>query len=316
MSYWKQIQIQDVSGDLAQITPYGEQHVIIPFRLAGDIFNDGVLDTDFYTATNTNGGTATVTNAAATLATNTTANGATRLQTAQIARFVGGTNNRFYGRLVLGDTGTANNVRRWGLIGPGLTNGAYFKLDGTSTLVAATLKGSTETTYALTLPAGFSLTNLSLYSIDYSSGQVYFSINGNVVYTLNATSQIYYNEQLYGFIDNVNSGGSVTNVTVSAVHLSVYRLGEIRTQPIIGRITTAATTIFKYGPGLLHRITLNNPTGTLITVYDNIAGSGTTIAVINTPAQANPVSLEYGTQFSTGLTVVSTGTWDATIIFE
>ena len=316
MSYWKQQQIIDTTGNLTEVTPYGELHSIQPVKISGGVFNDSVLDSSFFSATNSNGGTTTVLNTIATLATNTTANGSTRLSSVQAAQFIGGTNNRFYGRISTGDIGTANNVRRWGLIGTGTTNGIYFKLNGTSTLVAATLNAGVETTYSLTLPAGFTITNLNLYEIDYSSGEAYFVINGVPVYILQATAPYIGNLQLYAFADNTNSAGSITNVTMACVNLTAYRLGNISTQPIYGKITTAATTTFKLGPGKLHRITLNNPTGTLITVYDNTAGSGTVIAAINTPAQANPVTLEYGTQFSTGLTVVSTGTWDATIIFE
>lgn len=316
MSFWKQIQIIDATGNLAEITPYGEQHIVEPVRIAGGVFNDSVLDPSFYAATNANGGTATVLNTVLTAATNTTANGASAVQTVQAGRFIGGTSNRFYGRISLGDTGTVNNIREWGVRGPGATNGIYFKLNGTAALVAATMKTGVETTYALTFPAGFSLTNLNLYEIDYNSGSVYFIINGTVVYTLNATAPYIGNFQLFAFLSNTNSASSTTNVTASALQLTIYRLGKIVTQSIAGRITTAATTTFKQGPGLLHRITLNDPGGTLITIYDNTAGSGTTLAVINTPAQANPVTLQYGIQFSTGLTVVSTGTWDATIVFE
>ncbi len=316
MSYWKQAQIIDPSGDLAEVTPYGELHTIEPVRISGGVFNDSALDPSFFSHTDTNGGTTTVTNAVSTLATNTTANGAERLQTAQAARFIGGTSNRFYGRIYTGDAGTLNNVRRWGFLDPGATNGIYFKLNGTATLVGATLNGSTEITYVLTLPAGFLLTGLHLYEIDYNSGSVYFAIDGVVAYTLSATAPYIGNLQLYAFIDNTNSGGSTTNVTISCLDLAGYRLGKISTQPIYGRITTAATMTFKQGPGLLHTLTLNNPGGTIITIYDSLTGSGTVLAVINTPAQANPVTLSYGFQFSTGLTVVSTGTWDATIVFE
>ncbi len=313
MSYWKQIQVVDQTGNLTEVTPYGEVHSVEPVRIAGGVFNDNTLNANFFTATNTNGGTSTVTNTLLSLATNTTANGATQVYTAQIARFVGGSSNRFYGRILTGDTGTANNTRRWGLMAPGGTDGVYFKLSGT-TLSVNTRKGGTES--SVTITPSITLTNLNLYEIDYNSGTIYFIIDGTVVYTLNALVTYTNNIQFTAFIDNTNAAGSTTNVTISAVNLSVYRLGSLITQPIYGRITTAATTTFKLGPGLLHRITLNNPTGTLITIYDNTAGSGTTIAVINTPAQANPVTLEYGTQFSNGLTVVSTGTWDATIIFE
>lgn len=313
MSYWKQQEIIDTTGNLTEVTPYGEIHTVEPVRVAGGVFNDSSVDPSFFTVTNTNGGTTSVTNTIATLATNTTANGATQIYTSQIARMIGGSSNRFYGRIFTGDSGTANNVRRWGMMSSSATDGIYFKLAGTS-LSVNTMEGGVET--SVTISPSITLTNLNLYEIDYNSGTVYFVINGLVVYTLTALTPYVNNLQLACFIDNTNSASLATNITISALNLSAYRLGRLSTQPIAGRITSAATTTFKQGPGILHRITLNNPSGTLITVYDSLTGSGSTIAVINTPVQANPVTLEYGVEFSNGMTVVSTGTWDATIVFE
>ncbi len=315
MSYFGQIKIIDYLNNQAEVTPYGELHVTNPVRIAGGIFDDGQLDTSFYTVTNTNGGTTTVTNAVATLATNTTANGATKLTTAQRARFVAGTINRFYARIYLGDAGTANNVRRWGMLNAAGTDGFYFKLNNT-TLSACTLKGGVETINAITTTA--TLTNMNLYEIDYSQGQINFIINEVVALALlpvlPATNAI----QLFGFADNTNSASSTTNVLLNAVQMTVIRFGRVSTQVITSHITTAATTVMKYGPGLLQRVTIGNPASStsIITLYDNTAGSGTVITAIQGPAQANPVTLEYGLVFSTGLTAVSTGTWDASVIFE
>ncbi len=312
MTFIPQVTLKDATGNLADVSPYGELHTITPIRIAGAVFNGTVADPYFFTITNTSGGTTTQANGLATLSTNTTANGATQIYTAQVARFVGGTSNRFYGRIVLGDLGTLNNTRRWGLMSSGATDGIYFKLSGTS-FSAVTRKGGVETSVTLTAPT---LTNLNLYEIEYNSGNIYFIINSVVVYILDATSTFSNTLQFFGFIDNTNAAGSTTNVTVQTANLSVYRLGEFETQPVQAHITTANTYNLKYGPGILHKVTLNTPTGTLITLYDSTTGSGTVLAAINTPAQANPVTLTYDFQFSNGLTVVTTGTWDANVIFQ
>lgn len=315
MSYWKQIQVYDPTNNVADVTPYGELHTINPVRIAGGIFYDSTLDTSFFAATNINGGTTTVANDVATLATNTTANGATKLSTAQRARFVGGTSNRFYGRLYLGDSGTVNNVRRWGFLNNAGTDGVYFKLSGT-TLSVNTLKGSVES--STTITPSITLTNLNLFEIDYNSGVIYFVINGVVVYTITPTAPVVNTEQLFAFADNTNSGGSTTNVTLNALHLSAYRLGRMSTQAISQRVTTAGTYVMKYGPGLLRYITVGTPasSSSTLTVYDNTSATGTIIDVVQGPSQANPVTLTYGLAFSNGLTVVSTGTWSAVVIFE
>ena len=82
-------------------------------------------------------------------------------------------------------------------------------------------------------------------------------------------------------------------------------------------ITTQTTTICKGGPGFLDKITLNNPVATsVITVFDNTAASGTTIATITVPASPQPVSLHYGVRFTTGLTVLTaTASSDITVAF-
>lgn len=313
MSYFKNIQITDPNSDIAWVSPYGELHTVIPIRLAGGVFTGSSQNPAFFTPATANGGSVAQSNGQIVLATNITANGSASLTSAQIGRFVGGTSNRFYARIYLGDTGAANNVRRWGLLNFAGTDGAYFKLSNT-TLSVCTLKGSVET--ATTITPAITLTNLNLFQIDYNSGLIIFIINSQIVAVQTPTAPYANTTQFACFTDNTNSAGSTTNCSLSCLHLTIYRLGQIETQAIAGRVTTAGTYNLKYGPGTLHKITLNNPTGTLITVYDSVTGSGTTIAAINTPAQADPVTLVYDVQFSNGLTIVSTGTWDATVIYQ
>ncbi len=77
-------------------------------------------------------------------------------------------------------------------------------------------------------------------------------------------------------------------------------------------ISTATTTTIKSGAGFIH--TLNIVGGTLgaITVYDNTAGSGTTIIPTFTPTATLPCpSIVLDQTFATGLTIVTAA---ATII--
>lgn len=73
-------------------------------------------------------------------------------------------------------------------------------------------------------------------------------------------------------------------------------------------ITTATTTVVKSGSGTLHGVTINTK-GTVAstaTIYDNTAGSGTKIAVIDTLNLSG--AFFYDANFSTGVTIVTTGT--------
>jgi hypothetical protein len=83
-------------------------------------------------------------------------------------------------------------------------------------------------------------------------------------------------------------------------------------------ISTSTTTTCKASAGVLHTVTVSNlgTVASTVTVYNNTAGSGAVIAVINT--LAGQTSYVYDLAFSTGLTVVSTGTAapDVTITYR
>lgn len=79
------------------------------------------------------------------------------------------------------------------------------------------------------------------------------------------------------------------------------------------RMSTATTTTVKSGAGILHKIVINTLAAGTITVYDNTAGSGTIIAVINSGAER---AIQYDLAFATGLTVVTSATPDITIVYR
>ncbi len=81
-------------------------------------------------------------------------------------------------------------------------------------------------------------------------------------------------------------------------------------------ITTATTTVVKEAPGELCRLVVNKPinAGT-VTIYDNTAGSGTKIGTI-THSGAVPYEIEFDLRFQTGLTIVTSGADDITVVYE
>jgi len=84
-------------------------------------------------------------------------------------------------------------------------------------------------------------------------------------------------------------------------------------------ITSATTTVVKTGPGSLYAVIVNSTVANgTITIYDNTAGSGTLIATVTYPATllASQTVLPYFTQFTTGLTVVTTGVANITVIYQ
>lgn len=84
-------------------------------------------------------------------------------------------------------------------------------------------------------------------------------------------------------------------------------------------ITSATTTTVKSGSGTLVRIVNNKKVASgVITIYDNTAGSGTKIGTITSPGTLldNHQVYEYGVQFSTGLTIVTSAADDLTVVWD
>lgn len=82
-------------------------------------------------------------------------------------------------------------------------------------------------------------------------------------------------------------------------------------------ISTATTTVCKVGEGFLKVVVINNPSNDIITVYDNHSATGEVIAIIN-PGLSTvvPFFVPYELHFTKGLTIVTAGAPDLTIIFE
>jgi hypothetical protein len=84
-------------------------------------------------------------------------------------------------------------------------------------------------------------------------------------------------------------------------------------------ITDASTTVVRTGPGALMAIIVNAAVANgTITIYDNTAGSGTKIGTITYPATllANHNVFPYFCKVTTGLTIVTTGTADITVVYK
>ena len=73
-------------------------------------------------------------------------------------------------------------------------------------------------------------------------------------------------------------------------------------------IAAAATTNVKAGAGVLHAVIVNakGTVASTLTIYDNIVGAGTVIAIIDSLNLSG--TFEFDIAFATGLTIVSTGT--------
>lgn len=328
MSYFQRVFPSDrqIQKDW-RINPIGSGMVEEFTRLIGTMFGS-TIDTNFWTATNN--GTASASGVAsgiATLTSGTSNSGHGSIKTVRPARFVFVNPNMVRIAARITATNVANNTRRWGAFTATVANppvpqeGFSFEYTGT-TLSVCRYVGASQTKIDSGSfngeVASYTLdTNVHAFEILYFVMGVWFFIDGVLIHKFAPTTA-----GIAGAFDfpvmasSVNSAGGTSSAVLEVWAGSIFRQGKLETMPAYFHFTTAASTLLKRGAGSLHRITLNNPTGTLITIYDGIDATGAVIGIVNTPATANPMTLDYHIQFFTGLFMVTTGTWDGTIVYE
>ena len=317
----------DSYGWGSENTPMGEMRVSEPVRLVGTVFEGATIDTKFWTCAATGTAAAVAQASAQLLLTSGTANLATVTAfTVRRARYVGGAAMR-YRAVVQATAGVTNNVRRWGIAWgstamPTVTDGAWFMWNGT-TFQIQTMKGgsaATVTSFNGNLGATYDPgTGAKTYEIYWTNSKVYFVVGDEILHTVSASAATWANTmQFHAFADSVNSDAIAAGTTLAMRTATIYRLGKLETLPQYAHIAGATTTVCKYGAGTLHRIVINTP-GTLCTVYDNSAGSGTpVIAIIDTSkATGNSGTLDFNAPFFNGLSLVTTNAaTDITVIYE
>jgi hypothetical protein len=91
---------------------------------------------------------------------------------------------------------------------------------------------------------------------------------------------------------------------------------SVRSAWLSTRINTSTTTTVKSGAGTFHSIVVGGKgsSASTVTVYDNTAGSGTVLALIDSLNQVG--TYLYDIAFGTGLTVVTTGAADMVVTYR
>jgi hypothetical protein len=108
-----------------------------------------------------------------------------------------------------------------------------------------------------------------------------------------------------------NNGGASTNIVTFTYTFTPPGFPQ---QFAYSNITTNTNTQAKTGPGFLHAITVNNPgSSAAVTVYDNTACSGTTIATIAPTAAGR---IDFDVNFNTGLCITTTGAPNLTVSYN
>lgn len=322
---------EDEYGFSAENTPTGEQRTVQPVRLCGTTFEGAVIDNNFWT-TAAAGTAATIAQAnAQIIATSGTSNAAAvTMFSVRRARYLGGSSMRYRAVVRVGDTGTVNNKRRWGIAYgasmPTITDGAYFQLNGTTFGIRIMKTGTETPAFAIDsgsfngkLGATYTPpTNVTTYEIYWTNSKVYFVIGDEVLHTISAASNTWSDTMhFHCFADSLNSGVLASSVILNTRSSTIYRLGNMLTLPTYKNISgNAATWNLKYGPGTLHKVIYNNVQGSSFTIYDSVTGAGNKIATVTT-ASNSLGSWDYNCPFFNGLTIVTVGnSLDATVIYE
>jgi hypothetical protein len=245
-----------------------------------------------------------------------------RLYSAQRAVWVSGTTNKFRTQMRIASSDDDVTCRfgvGWGASMPTVTDGAYFKIVG-STISVNTMAATVETSVAsgsfngtYTAPT---LTNLNTYEILYTLRRVYFLINNIIVHTATySTTNWTSGTNIFHAFGDLNNTGVSAAIAYTFRMMNITRLGNMDSMPVYKHIAGAATTVCKLSGGFLHSV-IAGDAGTLCTIYDNTAGSGTIIAVLDTSA-TSAFSIDYHCPFYNGLTLVTTGGGtDITVIYE
>lgn len=301
-----------------QTSPFGALKTFELFPLIGDTFHGSTLDSVAWTKTENNAATVTIANNVCNLSTGTTANGNCTLFSSQTGHFSPGISNSLHMEVRLGDTGGANNVRRWGLFDA--TNGIFFQLNETTFgIVERVATVDTVVTSFNGDGAPVVDTNFHLYEIYFSQGTAYFLQDSVLIHTIDKdTAALANGPHLKIGYENTNSGGSTTDRDLYAFGPTLNAMGKLPGLPGYFHINSNGTNIIKRGPGILHRIVIGTRGlgANAATIYDNSAGSGTVISIVDSITTIG--TLEMGCKFDTGLTVVTAGgtAGDIVIVYE
>lgn len=294
MSYFADVTITDEYGQGVELTAMNEMRIVEPIRLVGSTFEGTTIDANFWTTSVANSATASQSNNKMTLASGTNSAGSSTVQSVATSRYTGGSQHRYRGQIRLGDTGTANNIRRWGCFDA--NNGAFFQLNGSvlsvvtrkSTVDTVVASGSwnTGTTYVPTL------TNATTYEIYYTSKSVFFVINDHKVHTVSSTTDTWSDSNNFPIRGENTNSGNTTDVSIEFWAHTMYRLGKIHTESRYKYVHGAATTLCKRSAGRINNVVINANSGTTITLYDDGAGGTTNAFAIIQPNQIGTLTYD------------------------
>jgi len=301
------------------VAPTNALNVIEAVRLVGTNFDGATKDTNFWSEVGTTG---TVTQAGKiTLATTAAANGTAMYYSVRDGRFVVGSSMLWKGIFNFVTAGTTNNVRRCGAYKT--TDGFFFELDG-ETFSIGTRIGSSDSLISSgnfngNMGDTWSPTADTCYKLEIEWGVkgAFWYVDGKLLHKI-TTCGLVASLSLPIKFENVNDAGLESAVVFECFGTTIMREGALATNPTYKHIPSAGTYVCKVGAGMLHGIAINNPSAVCTcTIYDDEAGAGTVIGILYLTAKViTPFFMNYQLPFSTGLTIITDGASDFTVVYE
>lgn len=308
------------SKQQTQVTKQREMRISNAQRICGKTFTGSILDTNYWTSTIASSGTVVVEGGYVSLKTTTSSTSVAKITATSVARFMASTMNVFKTIARFATSGVENNIRQIGVLTSNGNNGFAFELNGTVfaiciikdgvvTRVSEHFNGNIGDSYILD-------NNFHQFDIHYDSKGVCFFIDELLLHTIStvgSTTTLTSEFNLYPVVHNTNSNTVTGSPEIQVIDCFVSRLGNLKSQSKSLYINTNGTYILKLGAGQLIKIISTDNNGSF-TVYDNVAGSGSILTVIDATAVSG--LLEFSLPFNIGLTVVTSGGAKLTIIYE
>jgi len=330
-------EVTDQWGNSIHVSPAGWMDVNQPYRLVGTAFGSAI-DANFWTATNNGTGSASgVATSIATITSGTGANAWAQMFTIRLARFIFNNAMKTKQLILIPIVTTANTNRYWGAMTatagsagvlPTVIDGFYFNLNGSGVLSVnsrnngGTVNSISSGSFNGEVSTYIVDTNVHAYEIVYYIAKCQFYIDNQLIHTFTpTTAPLTATCTLQLGTIATTSGTNSGSIQMWAG--TIHRLGRDLTCPIYRHQAGAlANTVIKIGAGTLRAVVINQwLTGTTISLYDSATTTNAIALIVPTTIggthQELPMTLTYGIEFYTGLTLtVVGGSTDVTVIYE
>lgn len=311
-------------------------------RLIGATYYGNTLDSNFYMTSTSGTSTSAVQSGGELVLYTSAASGANALVISnRVARYVASVGNSYRGMFQISSSATTNNTKFWGCTDAvviGATSGTFtnglgfmFKDNNLSLVTYKDVVASYNPTPTTVVANGsfngnygayyYLDTNIHTYVIDLSNAAFWFYIDDILLHTLKATTSPLVSTlhlRLHNY--NINTGIANGASSLKARMNAIQRLGLLETNQkwLNNANSTVTAQILKYGPGVLHRVSINTKglgaTASII-LYDSLTATNP-IASIDTK-NGNSQTYEFHIPFDYGLCYsTTTNSGDLTVVYE